>query len=283
MRLLVISFCLLAIPYMNLNGQEKKGFINDPDGFTNVRELSDGKSKIIDQIVDGEIFYYTENNENWYPVRTYKGKTGFVHKSRINEFKINVECFSSNNLKELLLFRKSKKIISVCGIPDNRINNIEYYSGLYVSDCLNKINYLEFFEGEYQSFDFSNQQIIVYEYDILPINSDFYIDLIPYSINRVFFIGDRIVIIKNAPFYKYPKISNEKINSKIYELRNKTISERDYYNIINISLVLALNDNSLGKEFFFNLEKELNIVFDGEYQMKYLNALKVYEINKNYR
>jgi hypothetical protein len=283
MKHFIISFCFLVIPFLNLNGQEKKGFINDPDGFTNVRELPDGKSKIITQIIEGEIFYYTENNENWYPVKTYEGKNGFVHKSRIIEFKINVECFSANNLKELLLFRKARKIISVCGIPFKKENNIEYYSGLYVSDYLNKKNYLEFFEGEYQSFDFSNEQIIVYEYELLPINSDFKIELIPYSINRVFFTGDRIVIIKNAPFYKYPELSNEKIKSIIFEIRNKTISEKDYYKVINISLVLALNDNSLGKEFFLNLQKELNIEFDGEYQMKYLNAMKVYEINKNYR
>ncbi|MDY0202239.1 MAG: SH3 domain-containing protein [Tenuifilaceae bacterium] len=283
MKHFILTFCLLAIPFVNLISQEKRGIINDPDGFSNVRELPDGKSKIIDQIVDGEIFYYTENNENWYPVRTYKGVNGFVHKSRIKEFKLNIECFPTNNLKEVFIFRKSRKIISVCGIPDKKENNIEFYSGLYVSDYLNKKHYIEFLEGAYQSFAFSNEQITVYEYDVLPINSDFLTQLTPYSINRVFFIGGRVVTVKNAPFYKYPILSNEYINREISELRNKTISEKDFYKVINISLVFALNDNSIGKQFFLNLQKELNIAFDGEYGLKYRDALKVYEINKNYR
>ena len=41
---------------------EKLGQINDPDGFSNVRENKSSKSKILFRIIDGEYFYFQEND-----------------------------------------------------------------------------------------------------------------------------------------------------------------------------------------------------------------------------
>jgi len=165
MQLRNLYLILIIFIYQFSFSQEKKGFIIDPDGYTNVREAANGKSKIISKIIDGEIFSYQENENYWYPVETYNGIKGFVHKSRIKEFKISKDLRLNENMKELLLFRNSGKIISICGVPFKKENDLQYYSGLIIGDGLNKIKYNEFFEGAIQSFELKNGQIYIYEYE----------------------------------------------------------------------------------------------------------------------
>lgn len=62
--------------------------INDPDGYTNVRSMPDGKAKIIAKIVDGETFYFDEMpGSNW--VKVYRSADaaaeciGYMHSSRV--------------------------------------------------------------------------------------------------------------------------------------------------------------------------------------------------------
>lgn len=275
--LIFIVICQIAF------SQEKKGFINDPDGYTNVRESANGKSEIISKIIDGEIFSYRETENPWFPVKTYKGIEGFVHNSRIKEFKISKDLRLNENMQELLLFRHSGKVISVCGIPFRKENDLQLYSGLIVGDGLNNIKYSEYSEGTIQSIELKNGQIYVYEYANLPIDKEFTVNLVPYSINRTFFNGDRVLnSLKNA-FYDFPKIENEFITKTINELKDKNHTETEFYRIINTALVLALNNEKLAENFLLNLESELNISFDGEYGEKYQETLLVYELNKNNR
>lgn len=260
--------------------QEKKGFINDPDGYINVRESENGNSKIISRIIDGEIFSYTENESSWFPVETYNGIKGYVHKSRIKEFKISKDLRLNKNMQELLLFTKSGKVISICGVPFKKENDIQYYSGLIIGDGLNKIKYNEFFEGAIQTFEFKNGQIKIYEYASLPVNENLTVDLVPYSLNRTFFNGDRVINTSKNSFYDYPKIGNENISMIINELKAEHQTEPDFHRIINTTMILALNNQKLAENFFYNIELELKISFDGEYGEKYQEALLVYELNK---
>lgn len=62
----------------------KKAVINDPDGYTNVREGKSVNYGIIAKIYENEVFYaYPSNTSNWYPVITKNGTKGYVHNSRI--------------------------------------------------------------------------------------------------------------------------------------------------------------------------------------------------------
>lgn len=280
MKMSIITILLICFTVTISNGQDKKGFIIDPDGYTNVREYADSKSKIISEIIDGEIFKYNVNESSWYPVETYAGIEGFVHKSRIKEFKITKNLCLNENMKELLLYRKSGKIISVCGIPFKNKDGIDYFSGLLIGDGLNKIKYQEFFEGDIQSFSLQSGQIIVYEYSNLPIDKDFNVNLVAYSMSRTFFNGEKVINIVKAPFYDFPKIDNEQIKTEMQKMKHTRFYEKDYYNVINKALVFALNNEMLAQGFLYNLESKLDISFDGEYGEKYTEALLIYEINK---
>ena len=56
--------------------------ISDPDGYTNVREEKNSKSKILFKINEGEEFYIKSKDTDWWEIE-FNGKSGFVHKSRI--------------------------------------------------------------------------------------------------------------------------------------------------------------------------------------------------------
>ena len=58
--------------------------INDPDGFTNIREGEGTDSKIIDKLYKDEFFLYNASEKgNWVKIHKMWNVEGFVHKSRI--------------------------------------------------------------------------------------------------------------------------------------------------------------------------------------------------------
>jgi len=78
------------IPIIFLTTLSFQGFgqeiviINDKDGYVNVRENADGKSKIIGKKYEDDIFYSIKSKDNdWYEVYIENGATGYIHSSRI--------------------------------------------------------------------------------------------------------------------------------------------------------------------------------------------------------
>ncbi len=62
------------------------GFINDPDGYTNVRKEMKSNSIIIAKVLEGVPFkYWVNENSNWYKVVLISGTKGYIHKSRIDQ------------------------------------------------------------------------------------------------------------------------------------------------------------------------------------------------------
>ncbi len=81
----LIIILLLSIVRIPICAQEF-GYINDSDGYTNLRLESNGKSEIIGVIITGQVFkYYPDNNSDWWKV-DFNFLTGFMHKSRIKDF-----------------------------------------------------------------------------------------------------------------------------------------------------------------------------------------------------
>ena len=70
---------------LNTSAQESlQGYINDTDGYTNIRENSNIESKIIGKILEGKIFtFFIDKDSNWWKVKTKNKLVGYVHKSRI--------------------------------------------------------------------------------------------------------------------------------------------------------------------------------------------------------
>jgi uncharacterized protein YgiM (DUF1202 family) len=62
----------------------ERGFISDPDGFTNVRLGPGTKHPVVAVIRLGEPFDFRRDESNWWRVKTSGGTIGFVHSSRIS-------------------------------------------------------------------------------------------------------------------------------------------------------------------------------------------------------
>ncbi len=58
--------------------------IQDPDGYTNVRNGMSKNSEIIDRLFEGENYeVFPSSDNNWWVVYTQSNVKGYVHKSRI--------------------------------------------------------------------------------------------------------------------------------------------------------------------------------------------------------
>ena len=65
----------------------KSAVIQDKDGYTNVRSVANKSGAVVAKIVNGELFYVSPDNKEWWQVRTKNGVVGFMHKSSVLIFK----------------------------------------------------------------------------------------------------------------------------------------------------------------------------------------------------
>ena len=63
------------------------GVINDPDGYTNVREDKSSKSKIVFKVYESEEFKIIDNTDNNWWMIEYNKKQGYIYKDKIDIFK----------------------------------------------------------------------------------------------------------------------------------------------------------------------------------------------------
>ncbi|MDR0541210.1 MAG: SH3 domain-containing protein [Dysgonamonadaceae bacterium] len=76
----------LLAEYQAAAAKSKRGKINDPDGYVNIRKEMNAQSEILGKILKKEIFDYWEVlGSNWCVVKTQGGIDGFVYKDRIKE------------------------------------------------------------------------------------------------------------------------------------------------------------------------------------------------------
>ncbi len=60
-----------------------RAFIQDKDGYSNVRAQPNGKSDVIEKLFDKEAFYTFEQKGNWWQVCTPTGQIGYLYHDRI--------------------------------------------------------------------------------------------------------------------------------------------------------------------------------------------------------
>jgi len=109
MKGLIILTIGLLIPILNY-GQSELGMINDPDRFVNVRADRSTDSEILFKIKENDFFLCEPTTDNWWKIDNFYGKTGFVHKSRIQLIKDLKE----NQQRDLI-------INSIKGLNDYRL------------------------------------------------------------------------------------------------------------------------------------------------------------------
>ncbi|WKV11823.1 SH3 domain-containing protein [Marivirga harenae] len=122
---LILGCFLLCLPAT----AQEVGYINDPDGYTNIREGQSSDTEIIARFVTGERFlYYPAANSSWWKVvkKISRNKTveGYVHKSRIQPI-YHSDGNSNIGLKRIYhefdrtasSFRTSKRDIGTSNLP----------------------------------------------------------------------------------------------------------------------------------------------------------------------
>jgi|GEM_PF-4645642 len=84
MRYILLVYITTSIS-LTAFSQTKLGIINDPDGYTNLRNIPSNKSEIVAKIIEGEFFYFRPTQDNWWFIKRCDGTEGYMHKSRIKE------------------------------------------------------------------------------------------------------------------------------------------------------------------------------------------------------
>jgi hypothetical protein len=62
----------------------RAAYIDDPDGYTNLRLEPNTKAPIIDRIISGEEFLVIAEKGDWCTVNSPRGDLGYLHKSRVH-------------------------------------------------------------------------------------------------------------------------------------------------------------------------------------------------------
>jgi hypothetical protein len=77
-----------------VNDNTKYYIIEDPDGYSNLRELPDGK--VIRKVYNSEKFEITGEEKKYKKVKFNDASTGYIHNSRVVNFNVKVcECLNS--------------------------------------------------------------------------------------------------------------------------------------------------------------------------------------------
>lgn len=67
----------------NVSRDSRKYFIQDLDGYTNLRKDKLATSEVLQKVKSGENIEVIDNSGEWFLVKTKEGKEGYIHKSRI--------------------------------------------------------------------------------------------------------------------------------------------------------------------------------------------------------
>ena len=218
--------------------------IQDNDGYTNIREEADIKSKIIGKVLKKELFFYEEYNSNWCKITTQNKVKGFVHKSRIkNKNNTNLLIVKVNDYKNDLLKDS---------ILDLKVKLKEEAPPFFIED----FSYIKLNRRENQQFYvlFSNEDINIkivkkktnindYHIKRIKVENREYIDIIP---------------------QKGLEIHSVDIDFPKYEIQDVIISSEDnQYNLSKTDIKYVFNPNLERIKGYRKTDKEYIIFLSG--------------------
>lgn len=119
----IITFTILVVAINQFAIAQQKGLVNDPDGYTNIREGRSSSTKIIGRVLEGQEFlYYTDESSNWWKVKFESENKntiiGYIHNSRIKPVSDNQTTFLYHEFEPTASdFRILKRNISKEDLP----------------------------------------------------------------------------------------------------------------------------------------------------------------------
>lgn len=108
-------------------GQQWYGIINDPDGYTNVRQGPGTKHKIIAKIQGNEIFFIEESDNEWFLIYLIENNylEGYIHSSRVKRIS-ELQAVGKREYKSGLLTIKDDNYEFTIGRSDFKKSEHEY-------------------------------------------------------------------------------------------------------------------------------------------------------------
>jgi len=123
------------------------GFIEDKDGYVNIRNSASVSKNVIDTLTSGQTIFCFEPEGDWFPVDydlSRQNKSGYVHKSRIRFIK-HFDSFQYSEVTDSsIIFKIDTFTLRITKVAFNpEINNLQYHKAkpsTNVSKYLAKIN-----------------------------------------------------------------------------------------------------------------------------------------------
>ncbi len=296
--LICMKYLVLALLFFSLSelSAQTIGIINDPDGYTNIRNGQGSNFEIIGKIEESYQFkYYPNEQSNWWAIKTIPSYgtqiEGFVHKSRIQpyypETSIICNCpqpYNPEDAKPVLNVIIDNTNLSVCGFLLQRQSpNSIKITEFTISNCeTNEV--LRFYDAvtTCQVRSTANSLEIT-ELERLPVGSGF--QWIQTPLKKVI-LSD----VSGTPKFgdeqfalDLSNITDTDISSFVGELPN--YKGKGYFKeietFIGKLLVCSLKGNEQCETIFKEVESYLNFELGGHYKEFYNKCKSVLENRKS--
>jgi len=270
---------LFLFSFNQLSAQEI-GIINDPDGYTNVRDGKGTTYEVIGEVKEGEQFrYFADLESNWWAIETilYYGTPlkGFIHKSRIQPYNAeSTDCncpqpYNTEDAKPVLNAKVGNTNLTICGFLEQRqSSNSVKISEFTISNC-DTDEVLRFYGAETTcQVSVEGDVLEIVELDRLPLGNNFKWIQTPYrkvilsDVNGTPTFGDEEFVLDLS------NIADSDINSFVDELPN--YKGKGYFKEIETFIGQLLIGSMKGSEecetVFNDIDNYLNFVLDGAFR-----------------
>lgn len=286
-ELLIIAFLFFS----QLGISQSMGMINDPDGYTNVRNGKGASFEIIARIKEGERFkYFTSNESDWWKIETISHLTetiqGFIHRTRIQPFVDTIDkckCiqpWGSTEEKPVMIAPIGKTSVTICGyleetFEDNSIKISEFSVG----DCsIDKM--MAFFMATTSCKVSQTENMVdILVLERLPVGKGLGWMEVPYK---------KFVVFNELG---YPKITDGEIildlsavkieDIQLFERNLAKYKGKGYFkeidDIIGKLAVCTMLGSQKSESVFYNLNNYLDFVLDGHFLEFYKDCKKIIE------
>lgn len=283
--LLIILFFSLCC---KTNAQEL-GIINDPDGYTHIREGKGTSFNVIGRITEGQQFKYFPDETNWWKIETIvsfgEPVTGYVHKSRIQPYVLesstNCKCQLFNketDQKPDLIAQVGQATLTFCGYVLQRYSqNSIQITEFSITNCNTK-QMMKFYGAVTTcNVTYQNGALEIVELHWFPVGEHFRWVQIPFSMTKIYSNAGNPEFSERKIIFDLSHISTSDVKKFEQELPN--YKGKGYFEEIDTFIgqlaVCAMKGSDLSENILNGIDHYLNFVLDGATREFYNDARSI--------
>jgi hypothetical protein len=290
MKYIILLIYILAVSELPA---QKIGIINDPDGYTNIRDEKGSGYNIVGKVKESEQFKFFQNSEsNWWAVETipYYGTPvkGYIHKSRIQPY--YPEEVSKCNCgqpytedKPVMNVKIGNTNLTICGaLMQRQSPNSIKISEFTISNC-QTAEALRFYRAvKTCQVTYNGNSLEIVELDRLPVGKRFQWIQTPYLKTKLSEKSGNPVFSDEQLILDLSNITASDIDSFVKGLPN--YKGKGYFDemesLIGKLLICSMKGNEQCTAIFNDVENYLNFTLDGAIKLFYNDCKKVLENRK---